>query len=165
MSKCQRCDFENEDGVEVCKKCGCPVVPIAVRILPMDPTEINGRTAQEVQSQVASRGGKMVTFTRTLRQGEINNKYLNLTDDSCTSHGPFYPPHKTRFVVIDHLGRRTAAEMHNGYQIWGTLSQWFAANSPQVGDKVDVAYDPAESEDGQPVLRLCLHPTTGASIL
>lgn len=104
----------------------------------------------------------MVTFLRTLGDPEVRLGYLNLTDDAKNTYGHHFPPHKTKFVVLDHNGSRSAAQMHNDNQVWGTLKEWYRSTGAEAGDTVVVVFDPAEQHDGQQVLHLGLFDGSGA---
>ena len=98
----------------------------------------------------------MVRFLRTLGDPEVRLGYLNLTDDAKTTYGHLFPPHKTKFLVFDQNDSRSAAQMHNDNQVWGTLKEWYRSTGAQAGDTVVVMFDPAEALNGLQVLHLGL---------
>lgn len=85
-----------------------------------------------------------IEFLRRIGEAEISTKHLNLTDINGKTYGKFFPPHKTKFIVIDQNGRRFDAQKHHTNQIWGNLRKWYEANNINEGDLVKVKFDPNE---------------------
>ena len=105
----------------------------------------------------------MVRFLRTFGDPEVRLGYLNLTDDAKATYGHRFPPHKTKFLVLDQNGSRSAAQMHNDNQVWGTLKEWYRRTGAQVGDTVVVMFDPEEQLEALHVLHLGLFDGSGAT--
>ncbi len=80
----------------------------------------------------------MITFIKTINYAEEQSKYINLTDDQGRTYGHLFPDHKTRFIVIDHNGVQTHAQMHHRNQIWGDLRKWYLSTGAVEGDTVIV---------------------------
>ncbi len=96
----------------------------------------------------------IVDFERTITEPEVRYYYLNLTDDAGRRYGMQFPPHRTRYVVVDGNDRHTTAQQHHVNQIWGMLRNWFQANAIQPRMRVTIHHDPQERIDGLHVLHL-----------
>lgn len=96
----------------------------------------------------------VIEFTRRIGNAEISTKHLNLTDIHGKTYGKHFPPHKTKFIVIDQDGRKFEAQKHHTNQIWGNLRKWYEANNINAGDLIKVKFDPNEKIDNQFVLHL-----------
>lgn len=103
----------------------------------------------------------MVKFLKTLGQSEVKAGYLNLTDNARESYGHLFPEHTTKFVVLDHNGRRSSAQQHHQNQIWGTLKNWYRETQAKAGDTIVVSYDNNEKIDGLHVVHLGLFDPEG----
>ena len=103
----------------------------------------------------------MVTFLRTLSESEVKSGYLNLTDNARETYGHLFPKHTTKFVVLDHNGRRSSAEQHHRNQVWGNLKNWYRKTKAKAGDTVIVSFDHTERIGGLHVLHLGLFNPEG----
>ncbi len=103
----------------------------------------------------------MITFIKTINYAEEQSKYINLTDDQGRTYGHLFPDHKTRFIVIDHNGVQTHAQMHHRNQIWGDLRKWYLSTGAVEGDTVIVTYNPEERLDNDQVLRIGVFDPNG----
>jgi len=103
----------------------------------------------------------MVTFLRTLGESEVRDGYLNLTDNARETYGHSFPDHTSKFVVLDHNGRRSSAQQHHRNQVWGALRNWYRETKAKAGDTVIVSYDHNERIDGLHVLHLGLFDPEG----
>ncbi|MCD6492601.1 MAG: DUF1016 family protein [Archaeoglobaceae archaeon] len=95
-----------------------------------------------------------VEFVRRIGKAEISTKHLNLTDINGKTYGMHFPPHKTKFIVVDQGGRQFEAQKHHTNQIWGNLRKWYEANNIKEGDLIKVKFDPNERINNQYVLHL-----------
>jgi len=50
-----------------------------------------------------------IEFVRRIGKAEISTKHLNLTDINGKTYGAHFPPHKTKFIVIDQERARCAS--------------------------------------------------------
>ena len=103
----------------------------------------------------------MVKFLKTLGTSEVRDGYLNLTDNARETYGHLFPGHTTRYVVLDHNGRRSSAQQHHRNQVWGTLKNWYRETKAKAGDTVIVSYNANERIDGIHVLHLGLFNPEG----
>jgi len=95
-----------------------------------------------------------IEFVRRIGKAEISTKHLNLTDINGKTYGKSFPPHKTKFIVVDQEGRQFEAQKHHTNQIWGNLRRWYEANNINEGDLVKVKFEPNERINNQYVLHL-----------
>lgn len=97
-----------------------------------------------------------IEFVRKIGKAEISTNHLNLTDINGKTYGRYFPPHKTKFIVIDQEGRKFGAQKHYTNQIWGggKLRKWYEANDIKEGDLIKVRFDPNEKINDQYVLHL-----------
>ena len=103
----------------------------------------------------------MVKFLKTLGTSEVRDGYLNLTDNAKKTYGHLFPEHTTKFLVLDHNGRRSSAQQHHRNQVWGTLKNWYREAKAKAGDTVIVSYNENERIDGLHVLHLGLFDPEG----
>ena len=96
----------------------------------------------------------VIEFIRRIGDGEVLSKHLNLTDINKNTYGKHFPPHKTKFIVVDQEGRKFEAKKHHANQIWGNLRRWYEANNINAGDLIKVKFDPNERIDNQYVIHL-----------
>ena len=57
-----------------------------------------------------------IEFVRRIGKAEISTKHLNLTDINGKTYGAHFPPHKTKFIVIDQDSRKFEAQKHHTNQ-------------------------------------------------
>jgi len=55
-----------------------------------------------------------IEFVRRSGKAEISTKHLNLTDINGKTYGAHFPPHKTKFIVIDQERARCASFFTEG---------------------------------------------------
>ena len=95
-----------------------------------------------------------IEFVRRIGKAEVSSRHLNLTDINGKTYGIQFPPHKTKFIVIDQEGRQFEAQKHHTNQIWGNLRRWYEVNNISEGDLIKVKFDPDERIGNQCVLHL-----------
>lgn len=103
-----------------------------------------------------------IEFYRTIGQGEVRAKYLNLTDDNRprNTNRTGLPPTGTWVVVIDGAGRRTKAKRDHDSQLWTGLQNWHSQNNVVPGMRIKFRYDEKEPAiDGLPVIHLEVQDT------
>ena len=103
-----------------------------------------------------------IEFYRTIGQGEVRAKYLNLTDDNRprNTNRTGLPAIGTWVAVIDGAGRRTSAKRDHDSQLWTGLQNWHIQNNVVPGMKVKFRYDEREPAiDGMPVIHLEVQET------
>jgi len=97
----------------------------------------------------------MIEFEKKINQSEYNAAYLNLTDDRGNTHGrEFNLDHGVRVAIVGNSGQVTFAQKHKNNQIWGGLKHWYEIENAVPGSKIRVRFDPAERNDGLPVIQL-----------
>ena len=81
--------------------------------------------------------------------------HLNLKDIGGTGYGGYFPPIKSKLVIIDEEGREFPVIKVGNNQISGDLFSFFKANQLEPGDVISVEYDREElSEDRRHILHL-----------
>jgi len=96
----------------------------------------------------------VIEFIRRIGDAEVSTKHLNLTDINGNTYGKYFPPHKTKFIVVDQEGRRFEAQKHHANQIWGNLRRWYEANNINAGDLIKIRFDPNERINDRYVIHL-----------
>jgi hypothetical protein len=95
-----------------------------------------------------------IEFEKIITEAEARSFYIGLTDRNQQTYGQHFPPHLTKFVIIDGQNRATIAQKHHKNQVWGTLKHWFIANNIQANDQIRVIYNKNELINNINVLRL-----------
>ena len=95
-----------------------------------------------------------IEFEKIITEAEARLFYIGLTDRNHTTYGHHFPPHRTRFVVLDGQNRATIAQKHHKNQVWGTLRHWFIANHIKANDQIKVIYNEKVLINNISVLRL-----------
>jgi hypothetical protein len=106
----------------------------------------------------------VVEFEHTITIPEQNSKYLNLKDDEGNRFGESLAADRTRYTVVDDLGRASAASQRGPNQIWGSLGVWYRDNDVTPGTLIKILYDENElATDGSHILHLNILQRPAAS--
>ena len=97
----------------------------------------------------------LLSFDHELTDFEYKLHYLNLKDLTGSEYGRFFPPVRSKLVVMDKEGRKFSAIRAGNNQISGDILQFLNTNGLKPGDKISFEYDREEkSDEGKAILRL-----------
>ncbi len=72
-----------------------------------------------------------------------------------SEYGRFFPPVRSKLVIIDENGRKFSAIRAGNNQISGDILQFLNTNGLKPGDKISFEYDREEkSSEGKAIIRL-----------
>lgn len=98
----------------------------------------------------------IIQFNHAVSGSEVRSFYLNLKDDEGNQYGDYFPPDRTKFVIIDDKDRKTSASKRGKGQLWGNLRQWFEHNNIKAGSIISIEYDPDFLDGERHVIRISL---------
>lgn len=97
----------------------------------------------------------LLSFDHELTEFEYKLRYLNLKDLTGSEYGRFFPPVRSKLVIMDKEGRKFSAIRAGNNQISGDILQFLNTNELKPGDKITFEYDREEkSDEGKTILRL-----------
>ena len=97
----------------------------------------------------------LLSFDHELTEFEYKLRYINLKDLTGSEYGRFFPPVRSKLVIMDEEGRKFSAIRAGNNQISGDILQFLNTNELKPGDKITFEYDREEkSDEGKTILRL-----------
>ena len=111
---------------------------------------------EKIEVQEKTKPG-LISFDHEVTDFEIKLKYLNLKDTSGGEYGRFFPPIRSKLVIIDEEGREFIVNKAGNNQISGNLMSLIRTNGLKPGDIIRIEYDRDErSSDGRYIIRIKL---------
>jgi len=111
------------------------------------------RDAPDIEEKKAI-NPNLVSFDHNITDFEVKLRYLNLKDTMGKEYGRFFPPIRSRFVIMDEEGREFSVIRAGNNQISGDVIRFLSSNDLKPGDLVSVEYDRDErSNQGLHIIR------------
>jgi len=97
----------------------------------------------------------LISFNHELTEFEYKLRYVNLKDMDGQEYGRFFPPIRSKLVIINEEGRKFSIVRAGNNQISGDVLAFFNSEGLKPGNVFSIEYDREErSDDGLPVIRL-----------
>jgi hypothetical protein len=101
----------------------------------------------EIEEEKEKINPNMLIFEHQITDFEVKLRYLNLKDTSGKEFGRFFPPIRSKLIIMDEEGREFAVIRAGNNQISGDIVRFLKTNELKPGDIVSVEYDRDETSD------------------